>query len=164
MGKILEGPLYDPLKNQVTEMNESFKVAKAFYSIQKRVEMIRNQRETLLRTVESQSQKWASMITVQAHSFIFYLWYIEKKTFCKWLLLNNSVYQVLGEASGGLRGLKAYMPEVWEELTRFDSLTFLNMSTNDENSLLTHKDAFKQESKRYEIIAYALRRLVESQY
>lgn len=80
-------------------------------------------------------------------------------SYCKWLILNQAVNDVLGKESGGLRGIKAAKTSVYQQLCTKYSDNFMTMSESQEVSLTNHKNKYIETYKRYAIIAYALKKL-----
>lgn len=89
---------------------------------------------------------------------IFHLNYEKKMVFCDWVILNQSAFNELGFEAGGLRTISADRNNsLYKELERDFKPGFLNMSTKDEQSLDVHKKTFKDEKRRYSIVAFALK-------
>ena len=95
-------------------------------------------------------------------NIIFHLHYEKKTVFCDWVILNQSCSDELGHESGGLRMISADKSNIlYRELEREFKSGFLTMSGKDEASLDVHKRAFKEEKRRYSIVAFALKTFSE---
>ena len=99
-----------------------------------------------------------SMLHVPLVNFIFHLNFEKKIVFCDWVTLNQAVYDELGVDSGGLRTISQDKNNlVYKELETSFKPGFLSMSPKDEASLDVHKRSFKEEKRRYCIVAFALK-------
>ena len=98
------------------------------------------------------------MLHLPLVNIIFHLNAEKKNVFCDWVTLNQSVYDELGVDSGGLRSISEDRNNpVYRELETSFKPGFLSMSSKDEASLDVHKRAFKEETRRYCIVAFALK-------
>ena len=89
---------------------------------------------------------------------IFHLHYEKKTVFCDWVILNQSAFDELGDSYGGLRTISSDSSNpIYKELESEFKPGFLRMSNKDEQSLDVHKKTFKEEKRRYSIVAFALK-------
>lgn len=98
------------------------------------------------------------MLHLPLINIIFHLNYEKKHVFCDWVILNQATYDELGTETGGLRPIIADKNSMlYRELETSFKPGFLTMSPKDESSLEVHTRAFKEEKRRYCIVAFSLK-------
>jgi len=98
------------------------------------------------------------MLHLPLVNIIFHLNFEKKTVFCEWVTLNQSVYDELGVESGGLRVISQDKNNlIYRELETSFKPGFLTMSPKDEGALDIHKRTYKEEKRRYCIVAFALK-------
>ena len=98
------------------------------------------------------------MLHLSLINIIFHLNFEKKNVFCDWVTLNQAVYDELGVEVGGLRTITGDKNNlIFRELETSFRPGFLTMSQKDESSLDVHKRAYKEEKRRYCIVAFALK-------
>ena len=99
-----------------------------------------------------------SMLHLPLVNIIFHLNFEKKTVFCDWVTLNQAVYDELGVERGGLRAISQDRNNlIFRELETSFKPGFLTMSAKDKGALDIHKRTFKEEKRRYCIVAFALK-------
>ena len=98
------------------------------------------------------------MLHLPLVNLIFHLNSEKKTVFCDWVTLNQAVYDELSVERGGLRAISQDRNNlIYRELETSFKPGFLSMSAKDEGALDIHKRTFKEEKRRYCIVAFALK-------
>ena len=107
--------------------------------------------------MRSNLDSWKNLITTNLLNFTSYLWVEEFYAFCKWLMLHQSVIEILGENSGGLRNVHNTHKQVYDQLLQHFDYKFMLMTPNQDKNLTEHKNNFFEVQRRYSILSYVIK-------
>ena len=156
MGKFMN--INGDLRNKITVDNNSFIQQYERHMASKTADAIRRRYNDKRRVLTESKTALDSMLHVSLINLIFHLHSEKKIVFCDWVTLNQAIYDELGVDSGGLRTISQDKNNlIYKELETSFKPGFLNMSPKDEASLDVHKRTFKEEKRRYCIVAFALK-------
>jgi ubiquitin carboxyl-terminal hydrolase 25/28 len=156
MGKFMN--INSDLRNRITMDNNAFSQQYERFMSNRTADAIRRRFQEKKRQVTDSKQTLEGMLHLPLTNIIFHLNFEKKTVFCDWVTLNQAVYDELGVDAGGLRALAEDKKNlVYRELETSFKPGFLSMSPKDEASLDVHKRAYKEEKRRYTIVAFALK-------